>query len=76
MCYPCLMDCENCKQKYLYCPSCGAKNLVVRDDCLECGLRFTVEIKEASRRAWEERTGKSAERTGKPAVTSMSKEGK
>lgn len=59
MCYPCLMTCENCKQKYLYCRECGAQNLVVRQTCISCGAEFTDKVRRAERLAWAARTRKA-----------------
>ena len=58
MCYPCLNYCENCKQKYLFCPECGAQNLVIRKDCLKCGHVFTVDDLAEGVRQWKIRTKK------------------
>lgn len=57
MCYPCLNYCENCRQKYIYCPECGAQNFVVIPACNKCGHEFTEEDRAEGLRQWKIRVG-------------------
>lgn len=61
MCYAggCNPECDNCKPKYIFCPTCGAKNFLVRKTCTGCGYAFTEEDREGAREAWR-KTHKSA----------------
>ncbi len=57
MCFgSCRVTCDNCKPKFVYCPDCGHKNMLVFKACKRCGKPLTEEMKDAAIRDWEERS--------------------
>ena len=53
MCYGCKITCDDCKPKFVYCPDCGQRNMLVMPKCLNCGRPISEEEKEAARQAWK-----------------------
>lgn len=54
MCFgSCRVTCDNCKPKFVYCPTCGRKNMLIFKECKKCGERITEEMKEKAIREWE-----------------------
>ncbi len=55
MCFgSCRVTCDNCKPKFVVCPDCGHKNLLVFKACKECGSVLTEDMKDEARRVWAE----------------------
>lgn len=56
MCYAgnCHPECDNCKPKYLWCPTCGTRVFLMRKACPTCGCEFTDEMREEARAKWKE----------------------
>ena len=54
MCFgACRVTCDNCKPKFVYCPDCGKKNMLMFDKCRKCGRPLTQEMKDAAIADWE-----------------------
>lgn len=63
MCFgSCRVTCDNCKPKFVYCPQCGRKNMLVFKACKGCGLPLTQAMKDAAIAEWE---AKSKEKNNK-----------
>lgn len=53
MCFgSCRVTCDNCKPKFIWCPECDTKNLLVFKKCKKCGFEFTEEMKDEARATW------------------------
>lgn len=66
MCYAgnCHPECDNCKPKYVTCPSCGERTFIARPKCLACGYELTDDDREAGRAEWRLKHPFSDERSG------------
>lgn len=53
MAYGCRPTCDNCRPKYIRCPSCGARNFLTLKCCKRCKREFTQEDRDEAVRAWE-----------------------
>ena len=64
MCFgSCRVTCDNCKPKFVYCPVCGHKNMLIHKACKKCKTPLTEEMKQKARKDWERI---SAERKNDP----------
>ena len=54
MCFgSCRVTCDNCKPKFVFCPVCGRKNLLVFKECKKCKTPITEEMKQAAIAEWK-----------------------
>ncbi len=61
MCFgSCRVTCDNCKPKFVYCPQCGRRNMLVFKACKKCGLPITEEMREDAIARWEQRAKERA----------------
>ena len=53
MCFgSCRVTCDNCKPKFVYCPNCGHKCMLIHKVCKKCKTPLTDEMKEAAKADW------------------------
>ena len=63
MCFGgCRVTCDNCKPKFIVCPVCGRRNMLVFDACKKCKTPFTEDMKEAARDEWAARAAERERR--------------
>lgn len=63
MCFgSCRVTCDNCKPKFVQCPACGHKNMLVFKACKKCGETLSEETKDNAVAQWEEKARARAER--------------
>ena len=55
MAYGCRTTCDNCRPKYVVCPSCGKKNFLSMNRCTKCHEELTQEMKDAAVLDWQEK---------------------
>ena len=54
MCFgSCCVTCDNCKPKFVSCPVCGHRNMLVFKTCRKCGKPLPEGAKDAAVKDWE-----------------------
>jgi hypothetical protein len=72
MCYGCRVTCDDCRPKFVNCPHCGWRCLLVFDRCARCGESISEEAKADAIDAWKA----SKEKGRRPVTGDKQKEGK
>lgn len=72
MCYGCRVTCDDCRPKFVNCPHCGWRCLLVFDRCARCGESISEETKADAIDAWKA----SKEKGRRPVTGDKQKEGK
>lgn len=52
MAYGCKTTCDNCRPKYVNCPSCGHRNFLIFEKCSKCKTALPQEIKDQAIDEW------------------------